>query len=120
MNDVDPQHPVSEKYTQQALLAECFNSFFELAPDEVLEFDRLMAQQSAEVTEMVNSFEASGQRKGKLTILRLQLEKKFGPLSPSASDRLAFAVTRANGGDRARASGRRDPQRPRPDRRVTA
>jgi hypothetical protein len=71
------------------LLAECFNNYLELDPSEKPEFDRMLAEQTPEVKNMVSSFEISGRIKEKRDIVRKQLEAKFHPLPPDVAQRIA-------------------------------
>lgn len=71
------------------LLAACLNNYLKLAPGEESEFDRLWAEQSTEVTQVVNSFETQGRLKGQREMLRDLLEARFGPLPPEVALKVA-------------------------------
>lgn len=73
-----------ENGARKGLLAECFNNYLALLPADVPEYERLVAEQPAEVKTMVNSFRVSGRRE----VLHMQLEKKFGELPLVALERL--------------------------------
>lgn len=82
---------------QKGLLAECFNNYLELAPADLPEFNRLVAQQPKEAREMVNSFDITGQvrgmHQGLVQTLRKLLIKKFGPLPQPVADRIEMLTT---------------------------
>jgi hypothetical protein len=74
-----------EKSYRRVLLAECIEAYLTLNQTQRLEFEQLlrMPQYEEVIPMMTTTFE-----KGMLQGARLQLEKKFGPLSPAVQQRL--------------------------------
>lgn len=77
-----------ENTARRELLAECFDNYLKLAPADEPEFDRLLAEQTPEGVQVVNSIEERGRLKATRELVRKQLQKKFGELPKAVLDRL--------------------------------
>jgi hypothetical protein len=74
---------------QRFLLAECVQAYLPLDAEQQQEFERLVATEAYQGVRAMNTtwFE-KGIAKGQRELLREQLDKRFGPLSPPVLDRL--------------------------------
>jgi hypothetical protein len=79
-----------ENEVRKELLTECFDNYLALKPGELSEFDRFRTEQFPEANVVVNTSEDLWRVKGKRETLRLQLEKKFGPLSRQVLEQIVF------------------------------
>ncbi|MCI0455548.1 MAG: DUF4351 domain-containing protein [Gemmataceae bacterium] len=79
----------SENAVRKALLWECIDAYLSLEGPALTEYEDLLLTKYPEVRTMAMTTFEKGQVEGRRTLLREQLELRFGPLSPVAVERLA-------------------------------